>query len=333
MNYVVNDAQSKIPSDQLIMNESFADEFVCKLCNNVVGCGPQLTKCSHLLCGDCFQEWFDARPNSLAKTQGKAGSVAPCPVCRTLLRKEQDIYPVEKCGKAASAFVWRMLQGLKIKCNAMGGCCSWKGEYGSYFEHLQCGDCLAEEPDKVDSAEVDECSTAYDEPANEWPPSPSTCSDVVNAHALEELNTDCSHDGCSLDERSDAENASTSDSLCYQDPEAEDLNSLIKNMIKVTTRRNPEVPLAVDKAQPNMLPSKLAKARIGGSKKQHAKDSHTTSTKNKTMAPEALRAYQWQVAASYQMAYAQQYRYHMAIQSARMQQYYHQMRMASGVSM
>lgn len=341
MNGVVNAAASKVSADQLVMKESFADEFVCKLCLNVVDCCPQLTKCSHLFCGDCLQEWFSDPLNGQAKTRGIPGSVAPCPVCQTLLRKEVDVYPVEKAGKATPAFLWRMIQGLQIKCNARDGCCDWKGEYGSYLEHLHCGKCCARVPKTLDSKETDLCSIDLHESVKDRSPSPSTCSEVLSIPTLEELTTEDSLDGNSVDDTSDGENVSASDSSRYQDPEGQSLTSLIQELIKVTPANNTKAPMAIE--SPASMATMDSVAEPGTStpnlthgshvKQRHAKDVAKSKATSKCLTPEQMLAYQWQMAASYQMTYAQHYHYHMAVQTMRMQQYYQQVRMSSGGSM
>merc|ERR1712232_1429154 len=148
-------ADFKISADQLVRDDSTVDEFVCKICLvHVAGCGPKLTKCSHLFCGDCLQQWFDTHPSNQTWAQrAQTAGAVPCPVCKTMLQKEGDVYPVEKNGNRNSARLWKMLQGLRIKCGAKDGCCSWTGECGSYLDHLQCGKCGEIEPEEDASPE------------------------------------------------------------------------------------------------------------------------------------------------------------------------------------
>merc|ERR1719389_1548584 len=115
----------KVGAEQLTMHEDFADEFVCKICLvHVVGCGPKLTTCSHLFCGDCLQQWFAQHPSNQTWAQrAKTGGTVPCPVCKTPLRKDSDVYAVEKNGTGHSPVLWRMIQSLRVRCKGQEGTC------------------------------------------------------------------------------------------------------------------------------------------------------------------------------------------------------------------
>lgn len=135
--------ETKVQEDQLL---SEADEFICKICQiHVAGCGPKLTSCSHLFCGDCIAQWFNQHPQSQtwAQRAKSAGPdrVVPCPVCKQPLSERKDLYPV--CGvtsRSENLLLWRMLSSLKIVCVnhvkvRRDGKCDWVGEYGSYQKH------------------------------------------------------------------------------------------------------------------------------------------------------------------------------------------------------
>lgn len=137
----------KVQEDQLL---SEAEEFICGICQiHVAGCGPKLTSCSHLFCGDCIAQWFNQHPKSQtwAQRAKSAGPdrVVPCPVCKQPLSERKDLYPV--CGltsRSENLLLWRMLSSLKIVCvNHLkvrkDGKCDWVGEYGTYQAHaLKC---------------------------------------------------------------------------------------------------------------------------------------------------------------------------------------------------
>lgn len=133
----------KVQEDQLL---SEAAEFICKICQvHVAGCGPKLTSCSHLFCGDCIAQWFNQHPDNQtwAQRARSAGPdrVVPCPVCKQPLNEKRDLYPV--CGvtsRSENLLLWRMLSSLKIVCAnhtkvRPDGKCGWVGEYGSYQKH------------------------------------------------------------------------------------------------------------------------------------------------------------------------------------------------------
>jgi len=143
----VHDSEVKVTVDQVLDddgNNDLINEFTCKICLvHVVGCGPQLTRCSHLFCGDCMSQWFTMNPGNKTWAQrAKAGASVPCPVCKEPLQKDQDLNPVCADGEAGSRILFRMLSDTKIvcannpKCNADGGC-NWIGDYGSYQEHIR----------------------------------------------------------------------------------------------------------------------------------------------------------------------------------------------------
>merc|ERR1712151_215762 len=84
----------------------------------------------------------------------------------------------EKHGKGNSAMLWRMIQGLKVKCDGrQRGCCSWTGELGDYFEHLNSGTCGTAVQSPESNAAAQEETVLVDAIKDEVPPSPSTCSE------------------------------------------------------------------------------------------------------------------------------------------------------------
>jgi hypothetical protein len=138
----------KVQWEQLLREEEddreMLEEFICKICQvHVVGCGPKLTRCSHLFCGDCIAKWFEMQPRSQSWAQrAQSGGLVPCPVCKEPLHQERDLFPVCSTGNSQSALLWRFLSNVKIVCANNQRCradgkCTWVGEYGSYQKHLQ----------------------------------------------------------------------------------------------------------------------------------------------------------------------------------------------------
>jgi hypothetical protein len=173
----------KVGAEQLVSDDDFADEFVCNICLvHVVGCGPKLTKCSHLFCGDCLHQWFMQHPGNQTWAQrAKSGGCVPCPVCKTALNKDTDVFPVEEHGDGDSAILWQMIQGLQVKCDGRqcaDGCCSWIGKLGNFQQHLQSGTCgmhwVVKEATLPEEAPTE--VFVLDAPVKEVPSSPTTCS-------------------------------------------------------------------------------------------------------------------------------------------------------------
>jgi hypothetical protein len=293
-----------------------------------------------------LQQWITAHPSNQTWAQrAKTGGAVPCPVCKTSLQKETDIYPIEEHGNSNSSFLWRMIQGLQIKCNAQRGCCTWKGDVGSYLEHLQCGRCGEVEPDGITSLEKGKSVSAFDdELAKECPPSPSTCSEIVEASTLEELSSDCSFDDF-CDKGAEDEGGSSPEAAFCEDSVEEASTPLIKDLTDDKTMEassNPEDPKVIEHISSAPISKttmksgrsspKVSKNKKGSKRKQEiAKSVSTSCAQNigSCMTPDGVRAYHMQCqAARYQMACAQQYM--MAVQTYRMQQYYQQVRMATG---
>jgi hypothetical protein len=242
MSFMPDYQDMKIGAEQLTMHESFADEFVCKICLvHVVGCGPKLTTCSHLFCGDCLQQWFTQHPNNQTWAQrAKSGGSVPCPVCKTALHKETDIFSVEKHGDGNSAMLWRMIQSLEVKCDGRqceDGCCGWTGELGSFRQHLQSGTCgkIQNAIEPMLSEEAPTESVAVVGLAKELLSSPSTCSLCSPANSsAEEWSTDCMSE-VSGDEHKDVALAGSSGAIATTEASGQDLTSLICALIDINT--------------------------------------------------------------------------------------------------
>ncbi|CAJ1340801.1 unnamed protein product [Effrenium voratum] len=137
-------SETKVQEDQLLTER---EEFICKICQtHVVSCGPKLTSCSHLFCGDCIAEWFNQHPDTQtwaqrAKSAGPDRCV-PCPVCKKKLNENQDLCPVCPSGEGENVLLWRMISGLKVICQnnpklRTDGHCDWIGEYGTFQKHFE----------------------------------------------------------------------------------------------------------------------------------------------------------------------------------------------------
>jgi len=135
-------------------------EFTCKIClSHLVGCGPVLTRCAHLFCGDCMGQWFTMQPGNKTWAQrAHGGGTVPCPTCKEPLHKE-DLHAVCRDGDGSheSKVLYGMLSNTRIVCAnnpkfGESGNCNWIGEYGSYQDHvrscknLPINDCSASTP-------------------------------------------------------------------------------------------------------------------------------------------------------------------------------------------
>jgi hypothetical protein len=185
-------AEVKVEVNQLV-EQDVCDEFVCKICMvHVVGSDPKLTKCSHLFCGDCLAQWFKVQPTSLswaqrAKTKGKV----PCPVCKDPLDPKEDVFPVCEQGPNHSAFLWKMLSGLQVKCSNDPSCnpcgkCNWKGTYSDFQEHIK----VCENLPVFDDAASTDAGTEYMTENLRCESMSSSCGDVNEEDSFIEGNTD-----------------------------------------------------------------------------------------------------------------------------------------------
>ncbi|KAF4677863.1 hypothetical protein FOL47_008928 [Perkinsus chesapeaki] len=146
----------KIDTDQLLNPTPESEEFVCKICHTyIVGCQPKITKCSHMFCGDCLEEWSQIQPTfrswvQVARTAGQARNV-PCPVCKTPLNDKKEIFSINPPDpqRPECQSIWKMLSKLKIKCHYNPdfdptGSCQWTGTYDTYQAHAKtCKACKA----------------------------------------------------------------------------------------------------------------------------------------------------------------------------------------------
>ncbi|EER02765.1 hypothetical protein Pmar_PMAR003238 [Perkinsus marinus ATCC 50983] len=139
----------KIDTDQLLNPTPESEEFVCKICHTyIVGCHPKITKCSHMFCGDCLEEWSQIQPTfrswvQVARTAGQARNV-PCPVCKTPLNDKKEIFSINPPDpqRPECQSIWKMLSSLKIKCHYdpdfdPTGSCHWTGTYSTYQAHAK----------------------------------------------------------------------------------------------------------------------------------------------------------------------------------------------------
>mmetsp|Transcript_4465 Transcript_4465/g.10375 ORF Transcript_4465/g.10375 Transcript_4465/m.10375 type:complete len:730 (-) Transcript_4465:129-2318(-) len=138
-----------------LMDPGSCQEFVCLLCKGVIH-DPTLTRCSHIFCSDCFQNWVTNRVRG-HQTGPKAGSSMqdmPCPSCGQGLRK-CDIVPLHHARHAAALVLQRCWSNVRIRCihhpqhyqqpfgayarqlsQDAGIECSWLGNLCDYVSHM-----------------------------------------------------------------------------------------------------------------------------------------------------------------------------------------------------
>mmetsp|Transcript_7191 Transcript_7191/g.10948 ORF Transcript_7191/g.10948 Transcript_7191/m.10948 type:complete len:583 (+) Transcript_7191:87-1835(+) len=105
------------PTSLVLETGSLHEEFVCSVCLSIVE-HPVLTKCSHVFCKNCLNEWLAQKRN--------------CPKCKTNLENSDDILPLE----TASPLAWRILRRVRVRCPLHTQGCTWKGDYGDVGAHL-----------------------------------------------------------------------------------------------------------------------------------------------------------------------------------------------------
>jgi len=145
---------------QLLSPGGITDELVCKVCYDVVGSEPRLTKCAHLFCGDCLSKWFTAQPQTQSWAQRTSSNgLVPCPVCKEPLHEDRDLFTLRKDGANGNGMLWSMLQQTQLRCInhsscSAGGVCNWTGDYGSYQAHIrECKNELLQEPEQTQRVE------------------------------------------------------------------------------------------------------------------------------------------------------------------------------------
>jgi hypothetical protein len=186
---------------------------------------------------------------------------------------------------------------------------------------------------KSDSKQVREDSCGVEEVEKQSPPSPSCCSDVLNASALEKDSTTCSLDDCSTQGKSEGDDYSFPDTSCYQDYVGNELTALIKDYLEIAAEQSPPrnrenaapvvSTLAIPDlapppglqvampdlapppglgtvAMPELPPRKVSQNMKHGNKKQRrAKEMvasmSTSGTKSEYTTPEEVKAYQQQM--------------------------------------
>lgn len=95
--------------------DGHAAEFICAVCFGLVD-APLLTRCNHIFCLACLQQWLDQKPS--------------CPTCSV------ELDPRHGAGelRLASPLAWRVLGRLRVRCPLQG--CDWKGEYSELMPHM-----------------------------------------------------------------------------------------------------------------------------------------------------------------------------------------------------
>jgi len=149
---------------------------------HLVGAEPVLTKCSHLFCGDCIEQWFAANPGNKSWAKRLTANTVPCPVCNEGLLQEKDLTKIELHGGNGSHFLYKMLSETKIVCANNAKCsttgqCNWIGDYGSYQEHICACKNLPIYAEAADSAEP----AATESVEDETPVSAAASSDDIHS--------------------------------------------------------------------------------------------------------------------------------------------------------
>lgn len=101
-------------------------EYTCAVCFQLVD-APLLTRCQHVFCTSCLQDWFANKPS--------------CPTCST------ELDPRHGAGelKLASPFAHRVLGRLRVRCTMPQ--CTWVGEYSEISAHLTSSESHQSVPD------------------------------------------------------------------------------------------------------------------------------------------------------------------------------------------
>lgn len=135
--------------------EGHYSEFTCAVCFNLVE-GPLLTKCQHIFCTACLQDWFDTKPS--------------CPSCT------QELDPRHGAGELhlASPLAHRVLGRIRVKCSLPN--CPWVGEYSEVTAHLTSSDShlATATPMELDPSVAAGAAAAKraNQPASATPPTP-----------------------------------------------------------------------------------------------------------------------------------------------------------------
>jgi len=97
--------------------EGHSAEFTCAICFNLVD-APLLTRCQHVFCLSCLQDWMNAKPT--------------CPTCST------ELDPRHGAGelKLASPLAYRVLGRLRVRCPLHKQGCQWVGDYSELTAHM-----------------------------------------------------------------------------------------------------------------------------------------------------------------------------------------------------
>eukprot|EP00232_Nephroselmis_pyriformis_P027910 CAMPEP_0182872808 /NCGR_PEP_ID=MMETSP0034_2-20130328/11940_1 /TAXON_ID=156128 /ORGANISM="Nephroselmis pyriformis, Strain CCMP717" /LENGTH=610 /DNA_ID=CAMNT_0025005417 /DNA_START=77 /DNA_END=1906 /DNA_ORIENTATION=- len=105
----------------VVSAETHYQEFVCKICQDLVDNDPIHTHCTHVFCKACLEDWL--------KHLEEAGSAPSCPTCKANLVGDKLALL-----KSQSPLAWRVLASVQCSC-PVGGC-SWRGDYSQVADHL-----------------------------------------------------------------------------------------------------------------------------------------------------------------------------------------------------
>ena len=110
------------PHTHCLSDENHWAEFTCSICQNLVDHGTStITKCNHVFCRSCLEEWFRRKRS--------------CPVCNQDLTgpTDKNIQGL----KGGCPLGWRVLARVSVRCPlSEATSCAWTGMYSELQSHL-----------------------------------------------------------------------------------------------------------------------------------------------------------------------------------------------------
>ena len=120
----VNETTSPMgfPHTHCLSDENHWAEFTCSICQNLVDHGTStVTKCNHVFCRSCLEEWFRRKRS--------------CPVCNEDLTGPAD-KNIQSL-KSGCPLGWRVLARVSVRCPlSESTSCAWTGMYSELQSHL-----------------------------------------------------------------------------------------------------------------------------------------------------------------------------------------------------
>ena len=104
-------------SGLILERGSLHSEFECAICMSLVEY-PVYTRCSHVFCKSCLDEWLENKRN--------------CPKCKEDLNGSDAVRDLKEAAPLAN----RILCRVCVKCPLFKQGCKWQGSYGDLNSHL-----------------------------------------------------------------------------------------------------------------------------------------------------------------------------------------------------